>query len=360
MTRYRQSYLLAPDGTTVVYSMQRWWEIQSKPYRAPLSFAYERVDCSGVFTNNAGDVGYYGTNRVDLGGSGRDHSARAANQAYDKFVGQLGSSSQMANNLLEAHQSVGMIVSRAQQIASFAVNLRKGNFGKAARALGTPNPRGGKKGLKPTSKDFGDQFLEYHFGWEPLIQDMHNAAQTLSKTDFGSHRVVSKGSCTDKYVDRSEQHSFGVTYTSVRTRTVQYRARYGAVIQVNNPNAYLANQYGLINPLSIAWEAVPFSFVADWFGNIGQCLSAMTDFVGMDVSLAYNTLSEEITIGGWDQSSYPGGPAVYNGFGTLTGHKISVSRGPGIPGPTLSLKPFNGLSVTRAATAISLLLQQLK
>lgn len=40
---------------------------------------------------------------------------------------------------------------------------------------------------------------------------------------------------------------------------------------------------GLINPVQWMNEAIPFSFVVDWFSNLSQIISQMTDFVGLDV-----------------------------------------------------------------------------
>lgn len=355
---YKAEYLLAADGYTHVYDMQRFWNIQSPPFHRPLEYAYEKVYCFGSASNEAGDVGYYGTNRVDLGSSDRQHSAHAGNKCYGALIDSLGSQSQMANNLLEAHQSVDMVRTRAFQLGQLAVALRRGRFGDALKAVENPNHKTPKPGWKPKGKSFGDQWLEYHFGWEPLIQDMHNAVQALSKADFGYHKVRAVGRDLMTYQDRTDSHSGGVTYYGRYDRRVSYNVRMGCAVRVSNPNAYLANQYGVINPLSVAWEAVPYSFVVDWFSNVGQCLSAMTDFVGFDIVDPYTTTSEEISISG-SEGSYGGRP-VQNSRGEYHGKSIKIYRSYGISGPTLTLKPFNGLSVSRGATAISLLLQKLR
>lgn len=55
------------------------------------------------------------------------------------------------------------------------------------------------------------------------------------------------------------------------------------MVTVNNPNAHLANQLGLLNPIQWINEAIPLSFVVDWFSNLSQVISQLTDFVGLDV-----------------------------------------------------------------------------
>jgi hypothetical protein len=53
----------------------------------------------------------------------------------------------------------------------------------------------------------------------------------------------------------------------------------GAVL--DNPSLAYLNTFGLINPLSIAWELVPWSFAIDWFVPVGKTLEAVTATVGL-------------------------------------------------------------------------------
>lgn len=124
---------------------------------------------------------------------------------------------------------------------------------------------------------------------------------------------------------------------------------------VTNPNSFLANQLGLLNPASVLWEITPWSFVFDYFVNVSDFLSSFTDTVGIRLenasrtcmitrnatSITYNTTSNNYAL---------------PGFG---GKVVDVVRTPGITGPTLSLRPPWRMSVSRAATSVALLLQQL-
>jgi len=268
------------------------------------------------------------------------------NESYGKLITKIGDQSTWANNLLEAHEGVSMIAARALQLSQFAGSLRKGNFVAAANHLSMPGPPKHSTKLKRL-KSFGDQWLEYHFGWDPLVKDIGSAMHVLNKTDFGRTRV--KSSCSQPININDVQvmpHSF---YSATLTGKVSFKQ--GVSYRVNNGNAFLANQLGFVNPLSVAWEAVPYSFVVDWFANVGQVLSSMTDFVGMSILDSFYTFSTEygqsVSYGGDHDESF------------WNGTSFSVERHPGTAKPVLAVKPFKGTSIVRAATAISLLLQKL-
>jgi len=50
---------------------------------------------------------------------------------------------------------------------------------------------------------------------------------------------------------------------------------------VNGPELASLKQFGLANPLSIAWELVPWSFVVDWVLPVGEFLDACTATFGL-------------------------------------------------------------------------------
>jgi hypothetical protein len=214
------------------------------------------------------------------------------------------------------------------------------------------NRRARRKRVVGGSKLFGDLFLEYHFGWEPLVKDIGGAVDLLQKP-YPRGKVTGRGS-SDK--------GSGIVHTQVGNEVAHddykiiNKVRIQAEVSVSNQNLFLASQMGFVNPLSVAWELVPFSFVVDWFTNVGQVLGSMTDFVGVSLGDTMITYKQE-TIRDWIRFNTVSGVVRGN-----TAKGVFVRRTlPGvIPGPSLVLKPFKGFSVTRGLTAISLLLQQLR
>jgi len=59
---------------------------------------------------------------------------------------------------------------------------------------------------------------------------------------------------------------------------------YCADAYVDNPNLWLANRLGLINPATVIWDLIPWSFVVNMFVNVNQMVSSVTDEVGLNIS----------------------------------------------------------------------------
>jgi hypothetical protein len=351
------------DGTKyLAATMDRRWNTQPKPYKAPLDFEMYKWYVANYQTNNPYGFNFYPNQYdcfVDGSATGAYEAKQANNKAYGSLVDQLGNQSQWANNLIEAHDSISMIEQRGLQLARAVSNLRKGNIGAAISGLGHPDSKKLRSKLAK-AKSVGDQWLELHFGWVPAIDDISNGLNTLSKSDFGLKRVISRSYA---YYEAFNEHEFGydgdVRVFSKSHNKVKYGCRLQTNVRISNPNAFLANQFGVANPLSVAWEAVPYSFVVDWFSNVGQCLNAMTDFMGLDMQQSMTTRTQQASLDSYSQAAGhpPDSPGVVFHNSTTVG--FICTRAHGLPLPVLSLKPFKGMSVARGATAIALLLQKL-
>ncbi len=333
----------------------------------------------------------------------------AVNKAYSKFVSEATNPAIWAVNLKEYQQTLDLLTGPLGKLIKFTKALRKGDIFAAGKAIRPPTRvkreqrsrkyddffRGGKflpeargsrppKGVKKprkhvASKYLADTWLKYHFGVEPLMEDIHNTVKTLGR-DFDPIRVVGRGQGQGTYSTYSEAgYNYDwVTGTWSYSKTSELhecKVRIQATARVTNPNAFLASQVGLVNPLSFAWEIIPFSFVVDWFVNVGQMLASMTDFVGMSLDNPQTTVYQVSTRNSnliytyrWVTVFYPppgeGEPVYerhktsdYEAYGSRT---VKVQRSTSIVGPVLQVKPFKGFSTVRGATAVSLLIQQLR
>lgn len=276
---------------------------------------------------------------------GYNGDAETLNKCYSRFVDKVSTASQWAVNMAEREDAVKMIASRCGQIAKSFNALRKGRVIDAANALGISRKIlkrdvTGKRWSKP--KDASKLWLEFHFGWEPLVQDIHQAA-TLCASGLPTKKVSASASRTESFRGSAPAYEWAVSGGR------KHVCRMQAEVSVSNPNLYYANQLGFLNPAAIAWELIPFSFVVDWFTSVGQCLGSLTDFVGLDVKNAFTTIM------------YTGSQTAlmhqYSGDTTVTSRGVRCRRSLGIRKPIPVVNRAKGLSLTRGVTAISLVVQ---
>lgn len=111
--------------------------------------------------------------------------------------------------------------------------------------------------------------LEVIFGWVPLLQDIHNAVSTVCQLAPIYETVKSRGQAAG-FLVRGDRE---ISYHCKCTRATRYRA--------DNPNLWLAERAGLLNPATTAWDLVPWSFVVNMFVNVNQLVQSISDFAGL-------------------------------------------------------------------------------
>lgn len=283
--------------------------------------------------------------------SGVDLYTIARNKCYDNFRDKvLGSNAELGVNLAERHQAVRMVVDRANTLRKSYLALRRGRLREFFRLLNVkPLPKHQRWTYARNASAF---WLEYHFGWSPLIGDIYNACDVL-QSGYGKPRLVrARGSASD-YIGSWPNYA---THLTLRSVSLRCDVQTGAQVEVTNPNLHQAARLGLINPISVAWELIPFSFLVDWFIPVSNFLNSWTDFVGLTFKNPYST----VLMTGLGSIDYQWnlGSGQY-GISNDT-RAVSVKRTRGLIYPTVLPKQFKGLSVSRAATAVSLLIQVLK
>lgn len=297
-------------------------------------------------------------------------------KAYNRFMNTIKNSandegSQLLVGLAERKQSITMMASRLKQVTSFAKALKSFNFSLAGEALGLTEIKGRRRRtalgeryefrtregkvhtshFRTQSKAFANNFLEFHFGWEPLVKDIWGAVNLL-QSGVPPHTVRERAK-GDLFVKRVTPGLGITTYDRWYNTRIQLQAE----ISVSNPNLWLANQLGLVNPASVAMELVPFSFIVGWFTNLGSFMNQWSDFFGLSVSEATTTQSGTYVEEGLYYGRYNG---ILGYYKTTRSDYVYMKRAYGIEKPAFLIKPFKGLSVTRGVTAVALLLQVIK
>lgn len=280
-----------------------------------------------------------------------EHAAIARNKAYAKFKeAVLGPTSEMGTFIAEGRESYGLIANRATGLYRSYRELRKGNFRGFLRELSVKPKRKHRSVVRTSAGEASGLWLEYWFGWSPAVNDLHSAYRVLtSQKQRGTRTDGTSGS-------RLPLMTADVTGPSAcRSTSVEgiYLVKTGATYKLVNPNAAIRTSLGLNNPLAIAWEVVPFSFVVDWFTQFGNCISAMTDFAGFELTDAYRT---DFIIANQEFETWYRPDGRGNNIRFRSRHfKSSRTKGLAYPLPLRPRLANFGSSVTRAATAVSLL-----
>lgn len=318
---------------------------KTKRYRAPNPFGLDVISgdfiyCffgSPVYPDVPNTYAHTATN------GGRSIDALASNKALSQFVDRLRDlqSASVATTLAEWRQAESMLVARATQLSEGLRALRRGDFKKLNKLFKAP------KGFRAKAKGGANMWLEYHFGWSPLVQDIYNAVQVLSAVP-PSQKVRGRGRSSEPILVRNAP--IGATTYIQEDLTYSCRVECGAEMFTSNPNTALANQMGFINPAAVAWELVPFSFLVDWFLPVGDFLNSFTDLLGHSVHYPYTT-TKRSAIGLY---RYADGRFITDTWLSAA----NLGRVLGLPSYKLRTTPFKGLSLSRGATAISLVIQQ--
>ena len=257
------------------------------------------------------------------------------NEVYAKFVGKLrqGSGS-LGVTLASWGQSRAMIIERLSKINKI--------FDKVERRR-RKNPR--RK--KYSSRTLASDFLEGEFGWVPLLGDIHAIASTIVGGAFPREWVKA----TSRFPFQQTMVTEGFPKLT-RSGQGHGRVTYAAAVEVSNPNLWLLNRMGVINPLTVAWDLVPWSFVVNMFVNVNQVLSSLTDTVGLTLSNASVTQSSHILTECETYTRWSDSEAYYSRSNILGKYRYRAMGS--IPKPSLALKlPKANFELLAIASALT-------
>lgn len=330
---------------------------QAKPYNLPTAYRYSK--CMTTVATKSDNMPNYLQyayadrttgwpnigNTFDLNVAVATQRGQAINAARDKFMGSIREEAMLAVNWAERKQAISMITDRANQLLRFTRAIKRGRLGDAADALRLPNHLIPSRAKWHRTRSAASTFLEFHFGWDPLVKDIYSACGLLSAPVSWPRVEVTGRKVSFDFRDKS-------LYDDQRC-TGSLRASMGATVRVSNPNLWLLNQLGLLNPAAVVWERAPWSFLVDWVLNVSQWLDQWTDLSGLTLTDAWYTVRGKAACT-LDYAYTPRKEWVH-----VEKEATVAERTLGVPGVTLGKIPYKPLSAVRAATAVSLLAQKL-
>jgi len=181
----------------------------------------------------------------------------------------------------EGRQTVRMIADMARKLGTAYSAFRRRRFKKAADILGINKPVGSA----------ANHWLEYSYGWSPLLSDCVGLAELAAQhLALGGRpprlhlESVKKSTITipNTLAAANQGSTFDVLYDVYIYGNYYMTGSAGLLCELNYTTSALAAQlgFGLTDPLNTAYELIPFSFVFDWFIDVGQMLENMSSLQG--------------------------------------------------------------------------------
>lgn len=135
--------------------------------------------------------------------------------------------------------------------------------------------------LKPpggygSTRDIANGYLQWKYGWKPLLGDVYGAANESIRVVINKlERIQASARVPEGRTYVRKYASYGSSTDVPVERTVSEGSFSGCKIGVSleiPEDSFRLDRWTSVNPASIAWELVPYSFVVDWFVDIGSYL----------------------------------------------------------------------------------------
>lgn len=132
-----------------------------------------------------------------------------------------------------------------------------------------------------------NRWLEWSFAIKPTLSDLAATARDM-QDGFSDKRKKRLHFSTEDQVFLSLSKGNPGAYNGVwQALNAHMRGKGYMCAEVDSPIERKIQEYGLDDPLSWAWELLPFSFVVDWFAPVGDWLSGLKPIRGMQFKYGY-------------------------------------------------------------------------
>lgn len=291
------SYLIYEDWQ-VIRRQGKSPVVSGSPILRPNALDYDRVTASyqPIDTFSYGVLYRQMTNQFGLDGV-LSHVASASDLSRIRQIAVnkcLQDVAGIRTNALELYatriETINTVSKRVGQLANAMLALKRGRWKQFKRHLGLD-----KSLRRPGAHKFQDipgLWLEYSFGWSPLVSDCYNI---LNKTFEPPKMKVQK--------EHSEVIDSKIFYTGASKLRYDgncrnnIRATASCMVSVDVPALAALAQYGINNPLAVAWELVPWSFVVDWFIPIGDYIEQLGATAGLKLTEHQVTITQDLLSG---------------------------------------------------------------
>jgi hypothetical protein len=299
-------------------------------------------------------VGVWGTFSSYVPDDFTSFEVRSANdEAVGKALGRAkDQTANWAENLATSKQSYKMITGLMTRVIKAYRAARQGNFARAASHLGVslsgPNRRDRQTG------SLASGWLELQYGWLPLLSDIFATVTAIQQYQAKKAPLIRVSATVARDKSRTGTSNFGNRLTTLVYET-KLTSKVILYFRLENEDLRTVAQMGITNPVALAWELLPFSFVLDWLLPIGNYLSNLDSTLGLIYVKGGVTVCKDCKVKAILTSSSP-----YEDVFLQAEHQLfSVNRDSFPVKPSQKVPHFkNPVSEMHVANAMALLRQQ--
>jgi hypothetical protein len=198
-------------------------------------------------------------------------------------------------SLAEADKTVSMLV-KALKIVTKPLTTARQILRFSRQDLRDPVKR---KQVFDTASDI---WLEGRYGWRPLFYDYMSYAE-LAKATYNHRQTVRSTDIPYDFMGNTALVRNAVLYGELGCYvdyTPYYKAkvRYGqtADFTISSESIGFIKNLGGLDPLGTVWDLIPYSFVVDWFINLGDVLQATQAYALIDERVGWATCEATLDI----------------------------------------------------------------
>lgn len=257
-------------GSINVYKPQMYkfsgWVLRRGDHKSPLPHSY-----SSLKTTGAGEYRYHNFVTRDTGfgrvgssypdGYETDVPRWLYNETLDTLYGRIRGNLDLSVDAFQGRQTARGFKA-GDIVTKFRRDLRN-----------NPNIWPFMRKAHAIAKLAGSLRLAWVYGWKPLIEDYYSILDESLRDyinryqSFTARRSYENSGICRGYVESGSENLAPYRYETKSTVTV-------SVILDTKHIPSLAHWTSL-NPISIGWELLPFSFVFDWFADVGSTLRSI-------------------------------------------------------------------------------------
>jgi len=228
------------------------------------------------FTGSWGNHPVGVANRAVIQNTVNRAQAEARQRAADQKI-------DLSETLVDLDKSALMVADGTLRVLRALRSVKRGNFDAAMRYLGIDRRK------PPKFKDAANAWLALQYGWLPLLNDVFSGFEALKvilDPTANPHQLYSTRRLGQQLVMPIWEVQGDHT---VLKNEAQCSVEVKFSFSVSDPFLSLLGQLGLTNPASMAWAALPYSFVVDWFLPVGTMLGALSAPIGLKYQSGYTT-----------------------------------------------------------------------